>query len=79
VTSSATIRVPLPAGYTGAKNGAEIEIAPSGNILFVSMRLDSVALGSVVAYSVNATTRALTPIELHGLFDLHLPERAPNQ
>ena len=63
MTSSATISVPLPAGYTGAKNGAEIEIAPSGNILFVSMRLDSVAQGSVVAYSINATTGALTLIE----------------
>ena len=63
VTSLATVSVPLPAGYSGAKNGAEIEIAPSGNVLFASMRLDSVALGSVVAYSIDATTGALTLIE----------------
>jgi 6-phosphogluconolactonase (cycloisomerase 2 family) len=63
VVSSATFSVPLPAGYTGAKMGAEIEIAPSGNVLFVSMRLDSVAQGSVVAYSIHATTGVLTLIE----------------
>ena len=63
VVSSATFSVPLPAGYTGAKNGAEIEIAPSGSVLYVSMRLDSVAQGSIVAYSIDATTGALTEIE----------------
>ena len=63
VVSSATFSVPLPAGYTGAKNGGEIEIAPSGSVLYVSMRLDSVAQGSIVAYSIDATTGALTVIE----------------
>jgi len=57
VVSSATFSVPLPAGYTGAKNGAEIEIAPSGSVLYVSMRLDSVAQGSIVAYSIDAHHR----------------------
>jgi len=63
VTSSATFTVPLPAGYSGLKNGAEIEISPSGNLLFVSMRLDSAAQGSLVAYRIDATTGALTLIE----------------
>ena len=63
VVSSATFSVPLPAGYTGAKNGGEIEIAPSGSVLYVSMRLDSVAQGSIVAYGIDATTGALTVIE----------------
>ena len=63
VTSTATFDVPLPTDYTGAKNGAEIEILPSGNLLIVSMRLDSKADGSLVSYSINATTGALTLIE----------------
>ena len=63
VTSSATFTVPLPAGYSGLKNGGEIEIAPSGNLLFVSMRLDGVAQGSLVAYRIDSTTGALTLIE----------------
>jgi 6-phosphogluconolactonase len=63
VTSSATFNVPLPAGYTGLKNGSEIEIAPSGSLLFVSMRLDNAAQGSLVAYRIDATTGALTLIE----------------
>jgi 6-phosphogluconolactonase len=66
VTSTATFDVPLPTGYTGVKNGAEIEIAPSGNLLIVSMRLDSVAEGSLVSYRINATTGALTLIEQDG-------------
>jgi 6-phosphogluconolactonase len=41
VTPTMTFNVPLPTGYTGLKNGSEIEIAPSGNMLFVSMRLGS--------------------------------------
>jgi 6-phosphogluconolactonase len=74
VTSTATFDVPLPAGYTGAKNGAEIEILPSGNLLIVSMRLDSKATGSLVSYSINATTGALTLIEQqssHGVTPRH--------
>jgi len=63
VTSSATFAVPLPTGYTGLKNGAEIEIAPAGNLLFVSMRLDNTAQGSVVAYRIDATTGVLSLIE----------------
>jgi 6-phosphogluconolactonase (cycloisomerase 2 family) len=74
VTSKATYTVPLPTGYTGAKNGSEIEIAPSGNLLFVSMRLDNAATGSLVAYRIDATTGALTLIEQessHGITPRH--------
>jgi len=46
LTAKKTIPVPLPSGYTGAKNGAEIAIAPSGKFLYVSMRLDYMAQGS---------------------------------
>ena len=63
VTSTATFDVPLPTGYSGAKMGAEIEILPAGSVLIVSMRLDSQAEGSLVSYSINATTGALTLIE----------------
>jgi 6-phosphogluconolactonase (cycloisomerase 2 family) len=66
LTSVATVPVPLPAGYSGAKNGAEIEIGPGGNLLFVSMRLDSKAEGSLVSYRIDATTGALTLIEQDG-------------
>ena len=58
-----TTNVPLPTGYTGLKNGSEIDIAPAGDLLFVSMRLDNAAMGSLVSYMVNATTGALTLIE----------------
>jgi 6-phosphogluconolactonase len=63
LTSTATFAVPLPTGYSGAKNGAEIEILPAGSVLIVSMRLDSVAEGSLASFSINATTGALTLIE----------------
>jgi 6-phosphogluconolactonase (cycloisomerase 2 family) len=63
VTSAATYQVPLPTGYSGAKNGGEIEISPSGNLLYVSMRLDGTAQGSVVSYRIGADTGALTLIE----------------
>jgi len=63
VTSTATVNVPLPTGYTGVKNGGEIEILPGGTVLIVSMRLDGKADGSLVSYSINATTGALTLIE----------------
>src|SRR5262249_21661760 len=63
VTPSMTFNVPLPTGYSGAKNGSEIDMAPAGDLLFVSMRLDSVAQGSLVSYMVNPTTGALTLIE----------------
>ena len=63
VTSTETTDVPLPTGYTGAKNGGEIEILPGGSGLIVSMRLDGKAEGSLVSYSINATTGALTLIE----------------
>jgi 6-phosphogluconolactonase (cycloisomerase 2 family) len=36
---------------------------PAGSVLIVSMRLDSQAEGSLVSYSINATTGALTLIE----------------
>ena len=58
-----TTNVPLPTGYTGVKNGSEIDIAPAGDLLFVSMRLDNAAMGSLVSYMINATTGALTLIE----------------
>jgi 6-phosphogluconolactonase len=37
--------------------------APAGDLLFVSMRLDNAAQGSLVSFMVNATTGALTLIE----------------
>jgi hypothetical protein len=37
--------------------------APPATLLFVSMRLDNVAMGSLVSYMVNPTTGALTLIE----------------
>lgn len=58
-----TFNVPLPSGYTGVKNGSEIDVGPNGDLLFVSMRLDAVAQGSLVSYTINATTGALTLIE----------------
>jgi 6-phosphogluconolactonase len=63
VTPVMTFTVPLPTGYTGVKNGAEIDVAPAGDLLFVSMRLDNVAEGSLVSYMINANTGALTLIE----------------
>jgi 6-phosphogluconolactonase (cycloisomerase 2 family) len=66
VTSVATYAVPLPTGYTGAKNGSEIEILPGEKVLIVSMRLDNAAEGSLVSYSINATTGALTLIDQQG-------------
>lgn len=63
VTSAATYQVPLPTGYSGAKNGGEIEISPSGNLLYVSMRLDGTAQGSLVSYRIGADAGALTLIE----------------
>jgi 6-phosphogluconolactonase len=63
VTSLGSFGVPLPAGYSGAKNGGEIEIGPTGDLLFVSMRLDNAAQGSVVSYRINTQTAALTLIE----------------
>jgi len=66
-----TFAVPLPTGYTGVKNGAEIEIAPSGKFLYVSMRLDGATQGSLVVFSIDAdgeltfveqqSSRGLTP------------------
>jgi 6-phosphogluconolactonase len=58
-----TFTVPLPAGYSGLKNGAEIEIAPSGNFLYVSMRLDNLAQGSLVVYSISNEDGDLTFVE----------------
>jgi len=63
LTAVTTYPVPLPTGYTGVKNGAEIDIAPAGDLMFISMRLDSVAEGSLVSYMINPTTGALTLIE----------------
>jgi 6-phosphogluconolactonase len=63
LTPVMTFNVPLPASYTGVKNGSEIDVAPAGDLLFVSMRLDSVANGSLVSYMINPNTGALTLIE----------------
>ena len=63
MASVATFDVPLPAGYSGAKNGSEIEIAPAGDLLFVSMRLDNKATGNLVSYRIDQTSGALTLIE----------------
>src|SRR4029079_1764820 len=63
LTAAMTFNVPLPTGYTGVKNGSEIDVAPAGDLLFVSMRLDSAANGSLVSYMINPTTGALTLIE----------------
>ncbi|HEY0467616.1 MAG TPA: beta-propeller fold lactonase family protein [Polyangiaceae bacterium] len=53
LTPTHTYPVPLPNGYAGVKFGAEIVIAPSGKFLYVSMRLDSVAPGSLVVYAID--------------------------
>jgi 6-phosphogluconolactonase len=66
LTPVMTFNVPLPTGYSGLKNGSEIDIAPAGDLLFVSMRLDNAAEGSLVSYMINATTGALTLIEQEG-------------
>jgi 6-phosphogluconolactonase len=63
VAPAMTFTVPLPTGYTGLKNGSEIDVAPAGDLLFVSMRLDNAAEGSLVSYMINGTTGALTLIE----------------
>jgi 6-phosphogluconolactonase (cycloisomerase 2 family) len=63
LTSVATFNVPLPTGYSGLKNGSEIDIGPNGDLMFISMRLDNAANGSLVSYMINPTTGALTVIE----------------
>lgn len=40
-----------------------IAISPAGDLLFVSMRLDGVAMGSLVSYRIDQNTGALTFIE----------------
>jgi 6-phosphogluconolactonase len=55
--------VPLPTGYSGLENGSEIEIGPNGDLMFVSMRLDNAANGSLVSHMIKPTTGALTVIE----------------
>jgi 6-phosphogluconolactonase (cycloisomerase 2 family) len=54
LTPEETFSIPVPDGYSGLKNGSEIEIAPSGNFLYVSMRLDNVAMGSIVVYAIES-------------------------
>lgn len=49
--------------YAGVKKAAEIAISPAGDLLFVSMRLDGVTMGSVVSYRIDTNTGALTFIE----------------
>jgi 6-phosphogluconolactonase len=54
-----TYDVPLPTGYDGVKNGAEIVISPSGTHLYVSMRLNYSATGELVLFNI-ATDGTLT-------------------
>jgi 6-phosphogluconolactonase (cycloisomerase 2 family) len=63
VSAVTTFEVPLPTGYIGVKKGSEIEISPAGDLLFVSMRLDGVAMGSLVSYRIDQDTGELTLIE----------------
>jgi 6-phosphogluconolactonase len=63
LTPVMTFNVTLPPGYSGLKNGSEIDVAPAGDLLFVSIRLDNVANGSLVSYMINASTGALTLIK----------------
>jgi 6-phosphogluconolactonase len=63
LTAVMTFSVPLPTGYSGLKNGSEIDVAPAGDLLFISMRLDNAANGSLVSYMINPNTGALTLIE----------------
>jgi 6-phosphogluconolactonase (cycloisomerase 2 family) len=53
ITHQDAYEVPLPDGYTGLKNGSEIALSPSGEFVFVSMRLDNSAEGSIVVFKVN--------------------------
>jgi 6-phosphogluconolactonase len=66
LTPTMTFNIPLPAGYSGLKNGSEIDMSPTGDLLFISMRLDNVAEGSLLSFMVNATTGALTLIQQVG-------------
>jgi 6-phosphogluconolactonase len=59
LTPVRTYDVPLPAGYDGVKNGAEIAISPSGTHLYVSMRLNFMATGELVFFDI-ATDGTLT-------------------
>jgi 6-phosphogluconolactonase len=49
-----TYDVPLPDGYDGVKNGAEIAISPTGASLYVSMRLDHRVTGELVVYDIGS-------------------------
>ncbi len=53
ITFQDSYEVPLPDGYSGLKNGSEIAFSPSGDFLYVSMRLDNAAEGSIVVFEVN--------------------------
>jgi 6-phosphogluconolactonase (cycloisomerase 2 family) len=71
--SEDTFDSPLPPGYTAtnAKNGGEIAIAPNGDFLYVSLRLDGVSNGSIAVFAIESdgsltfveqeSTRGLTP------------------
>ena len=53
ITHQDSYEVPLPDGYDGVKNGSELALSPSGEFLYVSMRLDNSAEGSIVVFEVN--------------------------
>lgn len=52
ITHRATYEVPVPNGYSGVKNGGEIVLSPSGEFVYVTLRLNGTAEGSIVVYSV---------------------------
>jgi 6-phosphogluconolactonase (cycloisomerase 2 family) len=54
LTHVSTYDVPLPDGYDGLKNGAEIAISPTGASLYVSMRLDHRVTGELVVYDIGS-------------------------
>ena len=63
VAHTAVFPVPLPVGYSGLRTARRSRFDPSGKHLYVSMRLDNVAIGSIVVYSINATTGALAFVQ----------------
>jgi len=74
ITHQDAYEVPLPNGYTGVKNGGEIVLSPSGEFLYVTLRLNGTADGSIVVYSVETggalsfvqqvSTRGRTPSQV---------------
>jgi 6-phosphogluconolactonase (cycloisomerase 2 family) len=69
ITHQDSYEVPLPDGYTGLKNGSEIALSPSGEFVYVSMRLDNAAEGSIVVFEVNTggTLSFVQQVRTHGV------------